>query len=88
MAMEQFEREVLERLKTIEIKLDGYNEIKKQVYKNKEGISTNTNEIEEINKKLEKQEEEGKWLKRTVVAAILTAIIGILASMLKIKIGV
>lgn len=88
MALEQFEREVLERLKTIEIKLDGYNEIKKQVYKNKENIASNTEEIKDIIQKLDKQEKQNEWLKRTVIGAIITAIIGLFVAVLKIKFGI
>ena len=88
MALEQFEREVLDRLKTIEIKLDGYSEIKKQVYKNKENIASNTEEIKDIIQKLDKQEKENEWLKRTVIGAIITAIIGLFVAVLKINFGI
>ncbi|MBQ0067574.1 MAG: hemolysin XhlA family protein [Phascolarctobacterium sp.] len=87
--MEQsFEREVLDRLKTIEIKLDGYGDVKAKVYENERKILLHESEIKDIRQDFEKQQEETRWLKRTVIAAIITGLIGILVAFLRVGIGV
>ena len=80
--MEQtFEREVLDRLKTIEIKMDSYGDVKAKTYENERRILLLEND-------LKKQQEDAAWLKRTVIAAIITGIIGIGITFLRLGIGV
>ena len=57
--MEQnFEREVLDRLKTIEIKLDGYGDVKAKVYENERKLLLQENDIKDLRQEIEKQQEE------------------------------
>lgn len=87
--MEQnFEREVLDRLKTIEIKLDGYGEVKAKVYDNERRILLMENDLKDAREEIKAQQEESRWLKRTTIAAIITAAIGILAALLRMGIGI
>lgn len=80
--MEQgFETEVLTRLAVIESKLDGYKELKSVVYEANTRSKENTEEITEINERI-------KWITRTVVAAVITGVIGIGIALLKSGIGI
>ncbi len=87
--MEQnFEREVLDRLKTIEVKLDGYGEVKGKVYENERRLLLLENELDDTKQELKNQQEESRWLKRTVIAAIITGVIGIAIALLRAGIGI
>lgn len=87
--MEQdFEREVLDRLKTIEIKLDGYGELKAKVYENERTILLMKEDLKDTQEEIKKQQAESLWLKRTVIAAIITGIISIGIAFLRAGIGV
>lgn len=86
--MEAFEREVLDRLKTIEIKLDGYGDLKAKVYENERKLLLLENDISDTKSELKDQREESRWLKRTVIAAIITGIIGIIFLFLRAGMGV
>ncbi|MBD5499065.1 MAG: hypothetical protein HDR11_15155 [Lachnospiraceae bacterium] len=87
--MEQnFEREVLDRLKTIEVKLDGYGEVKGKVYENERRLLLLENELDDTKQELKEQQEESRWLKRTVIAAIITGVIGIAIALLRAGIGI
>jgi len=85
--METFEREVLERLKTIEIKLDGYGELKAKVYENERELLLLKNDLSDTKSELKDQREESRWLKRTVIAAIITGIVGIVFLFLRAGMG-
>lgn len=87
--MEQtFEREVLDRLKTIEIKLDGYGDVKAKVYDNERRILLLENDLKDTQNELSKQQDENRWLKRTVIAAIITGIVGIGIAFLRVGVGI
>lgn len=86
--MEAFEREVLDRLKTIEIKLDGYGDLKAKVYENERRVLLLENDLQDTKGVLEQQREESRWLKRTVIAAIVTGIVGIGIAFLRAGVGV
>lgn len=87
--MEQtFEREVLDRLKTIEIKMDSYGDVKAKTYENERRILLLENELKDTQAELKKQQEDAAWLKRTVIAAIITGVIGIGITFLRLGIGV
>lgn len=87
--MEQtFEREVLDRLKTIEIKMDSYGDVKAKTYENERRILLLENDLKDTQTELKKQQEDAAWLKRTVIAAIITGIIGIGVTFLRLGIGV
>ena len=76
--MDGFQREVLERLKTIEVKIDDYKEIQQTAKKSLEQSNINSNEIAKIQDNL-------KWTIRTVVGSIISGIIGLVFILLKIN---
>ena len=76
--MDGFQREVLERLKTIEVKIDDYKEIQQTAKKSLEQSNINSNEIAKIQDNL-------KWTIRTVIGSIISGIIGIVFILLKIN---
>ena len=87
--MEQtFEREVLDRLKTIEIKMDSYGDVKAKTYENERRILLLENELKDTQAEIKQQQAEATWLKRTVIAAIITGVIGIGIAFLRLVIGV
>lgn len=86
--MESFEREVLDRLKTIEIKLDGYGEVKAKVYDNERRLLLLENDLKDTTNEIKKQQEESSWLKKTVIAAIITGIVGIGIAFLRVGVGI
>lgn len=86
--MDTFEREVLDRLKTIEIKMDSYGDAKTKTYENEKRILLLESELKDTKAEIEQQRAESTWLKRTVIAAIITGIIGIGIALLRSGIGV
>ena len=89
-----FEREVLDRLIKIEMKIDGMDKIKEQIYKNKDDISSVRNELEQQaivdtqqQKQIDDMLEEQKWVKHTVIAAVITGAIAIVYGLIKLGIG-
>ena len=87
--MEQtFEREALDRLKTIEIKMDSYGDVKAKTYENERRILLLENELKDTQAEIKQQQAEATWLKRTVIAAIITGVIGIGIAFLRLGIGV
>ncbi len=77
MKEKDFETEVLTRLTKIETKLDDYNNMKQKTDDAFTRSKENEKEIEEIKDKI-------KWISRTIVAAIITGMIGIVFVYLKI----
>lgn len=65
-----FQREVLERLTKIETKLDDYKDTKTEAQEALNLSNINSTDIKEI-------QDELKWLKRTIMAAIITGLIGV-----------
>lgn len=88
MAEQTFEREVLDRLKTIEVKLDGYKDVKETVYENQRKIMLLENEQNDTKNEIKAMQDENRWLKRTVVAALITAAVGVLFVFLKAGMGI
>lgn len=72
-----FEREVLDRLIKIEAKLDGMDKLKEQVYTNKDNILQCELKDTQQQKQIDDILDEQKWLKRTIVGAIIVGVIGI-----------
>ena len=72
-----FERDVLDRLTIIETKLDDYNSIKNKVDESTSMVKINRRDIDEINDKI-------KWLTRTITGAIITALIGLIITLIKV----
>ena len=78
---QNFETEVLTRLTKIETKLDDYKSVKDKSDMAYTIANENQKEIEEINERI-------KWITRTVVAAVITGVIGIGIALLKSGIGI
>lgn len=76
-----FEREVLDRLTKIETKIDDYKEIKKDATSALTLSKENEKEIIKIQDKI-------KWLSRTIAAAIITGLIGLVFILIKMAIGI
>ena len=72
-----FERDVLDRLTIIETKLDDYNNIRNKVDENNSLVKINRKDIDEINDKI-------KWLSRTITGAIITALVGLIITFIKV----
>lgn len=76
-----FETEVLTRLAVIESKLDDYKEIKDKSDKAYNLAMNNQKEIDEL-------KEKNKWLSRTLIGAILTALVSIVFIYIQIGLGI
>lgn len=72
-----FEREVLERLKAIEVKIDDYKEVKKDAQNALMASSKNKEEINEIQDKI-------KYITRTIATAIIGGIVGLVFILIRI----
>ena len=82
--MEQnFEREVLDRLIKIEEKLDGFSKAKEKTYENERHVMILENDVSDLKKEVDSLKESNKWLLRTVAAALITGVIGIIFSLVK-----
>lgn len=71
-----FEREVLDRLTTIETKIDDYNNIKEKCEDAYVKSKANEKDINEINDKI-------KWITRTIGATIIAGVIGLLFALIQ-----
>lgn len=78
---DNFETEVLTRLAVIESKLDDYKEIKDKADNAFNLSKDNEKNIMEIEDKL-------KWLSRTLIGAILTALVSIVFIYIQIGLGI
>lgn len=78
---DNFETEVLTRLAVIESKLDDYKEIKDKSDKAYNLAMDNQKEIDEL-------KEKNKWLSRSLIGAILTALVSIVFIYIQIGLGI
>jgi len=78
---EKFEVEVLSRLAVIESKLDDYNSTR-------ETANEANNRSKENEKRLTQIEDNNKWLRRTVVGAVIASLIGIVCSVIQLGVGI
>lgn len=83
-----FEREVLDRLTKIEVKLDSYDKIKDQVYENQRTIIKLYEKMEQQQKDIDELRERNVWFARSLAAAVITAAVGIVVIFIKIGMGV
>lgn len=79
---------MLDRLKTIEIKMDSYGDVKAKTYENERRILLLENELKDTQTEVKQQQADATWLKRTVIAAIITGVVGIGIAFLRLGIGV
>lgn len=87
MEEKNFEREVLDRLIKIEMKIDSMDKLKEQVYKNKDALLELNMKDEQQQKQIDEMLEEQRWLKRTVISSIVVAIITLIFGAIKIGFG-
>lgn len=82
-----FEREVLDRLTKIEVKLDSYDKIKDQVYDNQRNNIKLNEKIEQQQQQINELRETNKWLSRAIAGACIAGIIGIVFVLIKLGAG-
>lgn len=70
--------EILTKLSVIETKIDDYKEVKAKCDTAYIVSEQNKNEIEKLNNKLQ-------WISRTVIGAIITAVVGSIIAFIKIR---
>lgn len=83
-----FEREVLDRLTKIEVKLDSFDAAKKKTYDNENDIIRLKDDVRNQEARIGKLEDSNKWLARTVVAAIITAVVGVVFVLIRMGAGI
>jgi len=85
MDSKKFQIEVLERLTAIETTLKqlDYKEMQVKVNKIENGTIDMESRIKSNEKRLDKIEDNNKWLWRTVVGSIITIVIGVIATLIK-----
>jgi hypothetical protein len=83
-----FEREVLDRLIAIEQKLDSYQKAKEVTYENQRELIALQSDVKDLNEDVANLKDSNKWLFRTVAAAIITALIGIVFTLAKTGAGI
>ena len=83
-----FEREVLDRLTKIEAKLDSFDAAKKKTYDNENDIIRLKDEVKNQSDRIIKLEDSNKWLARTLAAAIITAVVGVVFVLIRMGAGI
>ena len=85
MDSKKFQIEVLERLTAIETTLKqlDYKEMQIKVNKIENGTIDMENRIKSNEKRLDKIEDNNKWLWRTVMGSIITIVIGVITTLIK-----
>ena len=83
-----FEREVLDRLTKIEAKLDSFDAAKKKTYDNENEIIRLTGDIDGMKERIGQLEDSNKWLARTLAAAIITAVVGVVVVLIRMGAGI
>lgn len=76
----EFEREVLDRLTKIEVKLEYLEPSSKQIQDNASNIAILNEIIEQYDKRISDLENNNQWLQRTTAGAIIAALVGIITS--------
>ena len=83
-----FEREVLDRLTKIEAKLDSFDAAKKQTYDNENDIIRLNGDVDGLKERIGQLEDSNKWLARTLAAAIITSIVGVVFVLIRTGAGI
>jgi cell division protein FtsL len=87
MSENTFEREVLDRLTKIEVKLDNYDKLKEQVYENERDTLMVKEKLDNQQKQINSLSNNNKWLVRTIAGACIVAIVGIVFTLVKAGVG-
>lgn len=85
---ESFEVQVMERLTRIEEKLDGYGEFKKRFYDAEKELAILKDDVKDNLNRIEQLESRNQWLARTVVAAVITSLVGVIFCFVKLGMGI
>lgn len=83
-----FEREVLDRLTKIEVKLDSFDAAKKKTYDNENDIIRLKDEVKNQGDRIVKMEDSNKWLHRTTAGAVIASLVAIVFALVQAGIGV
>lgn len=83
-----FEREVLDRLTKIEAKLDSFDAAKKKTYDNENEIIRLNGDVDGMKERIGQLEDSNKWLARTLAAAIITAVVGVVFVLIRMGAGI
>ena len=82
-----FEREVLDRLTKIEVKLDNYDKLKEQVYENQRSIIRFLEKQDQQQQQIRELEDRNKWLTRAISGACIAAVVGLVVILIKAGAG-
>lgn len=82
-----FEREVLDRLTKIEVKLDSFDAAKKKTYDNENDIIRLKDEVKNQGDRIVKMEDSNKWLHRTTAGAVIASLVAIVFALIQAGIG-
>ena len=85
---ESFEVQVMERLTRIEEKLDGYGEFKKRFYDAEKELAIMKDDVKDNLNRIKQLESRNQWLARTVVAAVITSLVGVIFCFVKLGMGI
>ena len=85
---ESFEVQVMERLTRIEEKLDGYGEFKKRFYDAEKELAILKDDVKDNRNRIKQLESRNQWLARTVVAAVITSLVGVIFCFVKLGMGI
>ena len=88
MSETSFEREVLDRLTKIEAKLDSFDAAKKKTYDNENDIIRLNGDVDGLKDRIGQLEDSNKWLARTLAAAIITSIVGVVFVLIRTGAGI
>lgn len=83
-----FEREVLDRLTKIEAKLDSFDAAKKKTYDNENDIIRLNGDVDGLKERIGQLEDSNKWLARTLAAAIIASIVGVVFVLIRTGAGI
>ena len=79
-----FEREVLDRLTKIEVKLDSYEKLKETTYQNQRDILQIMERNEQQQEQINELRDRNKWLARTICASLIGIIIASICFAIKL----
>ena len=79
--------EIIERLAKIEVKIDDIKSLKENIDKHSVEITEIKSSIENQQKEIDEINESNNWLKRAVIGAVITAIVGVVFCFIKIGVG-
>lgn len=81
-------REILDRLTRIEVKIDAFETVKDISYCNQKEVILLKADNDTLEKRVSDLEEKNKWMFRSIVGAVIVAVVSIIAIFFKIGMGV